>query len=531
MLQASFDAEARTLYVYFTLLQEGQAVAVLEYPAALLLDAQGRLVALQLELDDEVTLAQLDLVLDGDYDCLNMSSGVLFVALAESVPVERVPLVETAILDLDADDTILGIEIVLPPPLATPETLAALVPILVPLDEPEAALGDGPVVFIQPEVAPADLDAVGPGEAASADLDAVAPARVAPVDPDADVFPTLTPAPALEADAHVPASTADPAPPHAATLAAAASGSPEPLPNVPADFRSGFVALVGKPNVGKSTLLNALLGQKVAIVSPQPQTTRVPLRGILNRPHAQIIFVDTPGIHKPNHALGRMMVDMAERTLPNADVIGFMVDISQPPSQLDRQIATQVQRVRGHAVLILNKVDLQPRKIGESYLEAYRALGSWELEMAISAQRGLGLDSLIEAFEVRLPPGPPLYPDDQVTDQNEQHLAAEFVREKVLYHTQQEVPHAVAVEVDEWEPRDNGTYIRMTINVEREGQKAIVIGGGGAMLKKIGTAARYEIERMLGHQVFLDLWVKVRPNWRDDANALNWLGYRKKDWK
>ncbi|RRR65788.1 MAG: GTPase Era [Candidatus Viridilinea halotolerans] len=307
--------------------------------------------------------------------------------------------------------------------------------------------------------------------------------------------------------------------------AGAATGE-EALPPI----RSGFVALVGKPNVGKSTLLNALLGQKVTIVSPRPQTTRVPTRGILSRPGAQIVFVDTPGIHQPSHALGRMMVDLAELSIPNADVIAFMVDISQPPSELDRRIAQQVQRARGQRLLVLNKVDVKPR--GErNYLEEYRALGPWDEELAISARRRLGLTSLLDIIVERLPEGPALYPDERVTDQSEQQLATEFVREKVLFHTQHEVPHAVAVAVDEWEEREPATFIRMTITVERDGQKAIIIGANGAMLKKIGTAARYEIERMLERKIYLELWVKVRANWRDDPAALGWLGYRAKDWR
>jgi GTP-binding protein Era len=271
------------------------------------------------------------------------------------------------------------------------------------------------------------------------------------------------------------------------------------------------------------------LGQKLAIVSPRPQTTRVPMRGVLHHPAAQIIFIDTPGIHQPNHRLGKLMVELAERTLPNADVIGFMVDISQPPSQLDRKIAAQVQRARAPKLLILNKVDVKPRRHGVSYLDDYRMLGEWDMELAISAQRRLGLDLLIEEIVARLPESPPLYPEDQLTDQSEQQLAAEYVREKALYYTQQEVPHAVAIEVDEWTPKDGATYIRMTINVEREGQKAILIGAGGAMLKKIGSAARNDIERLIGGPVYLDLWVKVRENWRDDATALGWLGYRAKN--
>jgi GTP-binding protein Era len=255
----------------------------------------------------------------------------------------------------------------------------------------------------------------------------------------------------------------------------------------------------------------------------------VPVRGILSRPDAQIVFVDTPGIHQPSHKLGQFMVDLAERSLPNADVICFMVDISQPPSKLDYRVAEQVQRARGHKLLLLNKVDIPPRR-GETYLEEYRSMGAWAMELAISARRGQGLSSLLDEIVARLPLGHPLYPTDQVTDQSEQQIAAELVREKVLYFIQQEVPHAVAVEADEWEEKEQATYIRMTINVEKDSQKGILIGAGGTMLKRIGSSARQDIERMLGRRVFLELWVKVRDNWRDDPSALGWLGYRMKDW-
>ncbi|MGQ9927752.1 MAG: GTPase Era [Chloroflexaceae bacterium] len=470
MLQFSYDPEIGSLYVYFTELEEGQAVGVLEYPAALLLDAQERIIGLRLDLDDELTLAQLKLALDGEYERLDMNTGHLTLRVADEEPARVLPLPETAILDLDGDETVLGVELSLPADVRTPVALERLAPLMLPLEEALAG-GEGPVVFTLP-----------PAGAPVTETVAVAPPE--------------------------------------------AGGGEELAPVT----RSGFVALVGKPNVGKSTLLNALLGQKVAIVSPRPQTTRVPVRGILTRPGAQIIFVDTPGIHQPGHALGRLMVDLAERTLPNADVIGFMVDISQPPSQLDRRIARQVQRARGRKLLILNKVDLKPRG-QRTYLEDYRSLGLWEQEIAISALKGLGLAALLEEIVARLPEGPLLYPPDQLTDQSEQQLAAEFVREKVLYYTQQEVPHAVAIEVEEWEQREGAMYIRMTINVEREGQKAIIIGAGGAMLKKIGSAARQEIEQLIGGRVYLDLWVKVRPHWRDDVAALGWLGYRAKDWR
>lgn len=312
----------------------------------------------------------------------------------------------------------------------------------------------------------------------------------------------------------------------ATTLEVVPTDGPDEPPDIVAHV--GIVALVGKPNVGKSTLLNRLLGQKVAIVSPRPQTTRVPIRGILNRHDAQVVFMDTPGIHKPRHELGHFMVKLARRAIPSADLVCFMVDISTPPTQLDRRITQEVQRTRAPHLLVLNKVDLRTR--GGTHLEAYRDMGTWDMEVAISAQSGNGLSTLLDEIVQRLPAGERLYPMDMLADQTERHLAAELVREKVLLFTEHEVPHSVAVEVDEWEEKDAATYIRMTINVERESQKGIVIGAGGAMLKRIGSKARSDIEQMLGRQVYLDLWVKAQPNWRDDLASLGWLGYRLKDW-
>jgi len=290
------------------------------------------------------------------------------------------------------------------------------------------------------------------------------------------------------------------------------------------DFRTGFVALVGKPNVGKSTLLNALLGQKVAIVSPKPQTTRMPLRGILTRPDAQIIFVDTPGIHDPRTKLGSFMVEQARRAIPDADVVCFVVDITAPPGRLDQRIAALVQRSRAPRLLVLNKVDL-PNPHGQTHLEAYRALGPWDMELAVSSLRAEGLETLLDEIVKRLPPGPPHYPEDQLTDQSIREQAAELVREQVLRYTEQEVPHGVAVEIEEWEEKEQAIYIRMTIYAEKDSQKGILIGAGGAMLKRIGSAARRGIEAALGRTVYLDLWVKARPNWRDDPSSLHWLGY------
>ena len=301
----------------------------------------------------------------------------------------------------------------------------------------------------------------------------------------------------------------------------------EVVPQPGSPRRVGFVALVGKPNVGKSTLLNVLLGQKVAIVSSHPQTTRVPLRGILNRPDAQIIFVDTPGIHEPRHKLGHLMVKLAQQTIPHADVVCMMVDISKPPGELDQRIADLVSRSRVPRLLVLNKVDVRPRH--GPHLDDYRALGTWDMELAVSARAGDGLPALVDELVRRLPLGEPLFPDDWLVDQSTQHLAAELVREKVLRFTHHEVPHAVAIEVEEWQERGQTTYIRMSINVERESQKGIIIGAKGERLKSIGQAARQDIERLIEAKVYLDLWVKVRPDWRDDASSLGWLGYRLKD--
>jgi GTP-binding protein Era len=272
-------------------------------------------------------------------------------------------------------------------------------------------------------------------------------------------------------------------------------------------------------------LLNALLGQKVVIVSPKPQTTRVAQRGMLNLEQAQIIFIDTPGIHDPRTKLGSFMVEQARRSIPDADVVCFVVDISTPPNRIEQRIAELARRSRAPRILVLNKLDQRPRG-GTNFLEAYRDLGPWDMEVAISALRRKGLETLLDELVRRLPAGAPLYPDDQITDQSEREHAAELVREQVLRYIEQEVPHGVAVEVEEWEEKGQAIYIRMTIYVEKDSQKGILIGAGGAMLKRIGSGARRGIEEAVSRQVYLELWVKVRPNWRDDASSLHWLGYR-----
>ncbi len=298
-------------------------------------------------------------------------------------------------------------------------------------------------------------------------------------------------------------------------------------------MKSGFVAIIGKPNVGKSTLLNAYLGQKVAIVSDKPQTTRVRQLGILTRPDAQVIFVDTPGIHKPLHKLGDRMVESATRAASDADVIVFLADVSDLPTSEDRRIAEMIHEQANErpVILALNKMDrLPPEKVKE-HTEAYWSLLSGEPTvqwdwMMISATAGDNRDKLLEMIIAHLPEGPQYYPEDQVTDRTEREVVADLVREQVLRFTRQEIPHAVAVVVESWDERRSGAvHIGATIYAERESQKAIIIGKGGTMLKKIGAAARHEIERLIEGQVFLELWVKVRKDWRAKDNDLRELGY------
>jgi GTP-binding protein Era len=303
------------------------------------------------------------------------------------------------------------------------------------------------------------------------------------------------------------------------------------------NYRSGFVAILGKPNVGKSTLLNAYLGQKVAIVSPKPQTTRVRQLGILTRPDAQVIFVDTPGIHKPLHKLGDRMVEAATQALDDADVLVFLADVSELPTDEDRRIAEMIHQRTGErpVLLALNKMDHLPPDQVKEHTEAYWGLleGAPKLNwdwMMLSATRGDNRDKLLEMIIARLPEGPQYYPEDQITDRTEREVAADLIREQVLRFARAEVPHAVAVVVESWDERRSGAvHVEATVYVERDSQKAIVIGKGGSMLKKVGAAARQEIERMIGANVFLELRVKVRQDWRAKENDLAELGYAETD--
>jgi GTP-binding protein Era len=297
---------------------------------------------------------------------------------------------------------------------------------------------------------------------------------------------------------------------------------------LPEDHRSGFVPVVGRPNVGKSTLMNAYLGQKVAIVSPKPQTTRLRQLGILTTPDYQIVFVDTPGWHIPVHKLGEYMVETAARAMDDADAILFVADVSELPREEDLRLARFVAEERGDVpvVMALNKVDLLRPEAVLEHSDAYRELLPFAEWMLVSAIDGYNLNQLLALLVDALPQGPRYYPEDQVTDIQVRELAAELVREQALHLLRQEVPHAVAVVVDAFKERNEGlVYISATIYVEKESQKGILIGHRGTMLKKLGAAAREELERSLEVRVYLDLWVKVRHNWRKRVDELRRLGY------
>ena len=298
-----------------------------------------------------------------------------------------------------------------------------------------------------------------------------------------------------------------------------------------AGHRSGFVAVVGRPNVGKSTLLNRLLKQKIAAVSPRAQTTRRKQLGILTLETAQIIFVDTPGIHKPVHKLGELMNQSALDALRDADLVLWLVDATVKPGSDDRAAAENLLEVNAHAKLpviaALNKIDLLPPDQRDARMDAYAELIPDAYFLMLSAVSGDGCDELLEEIIARLPEGPPLYDEDQITDLYEREIAIDLIRESVLRHLKDEVPHATAVRLDEYKDReDDVAYIAATLVVERESQKGIVIGKGGEVLKKIGITAREEIEAMSGRKVFLELHVKVMENWRDNPSLLRQLGYR-----
>lgn len=295
----------------------------------------------------------------------------------------------------------------------------------------------------------------------------------------------------------------------------------------PSDHRSGIVAVVGRPNVGKSTLINRILGQKIAAVSPKPQTTRKRQLGIYTGEHVQILFIDTPGLHLPRHKLGEYMVKHAESALKDADVILLLHDVSQPPDRGDEHIVETLTRLRGDTpvLLALNKADVLDADKKDRYVAAHIETVKPAQAFLISALTGDGVDLLLQELIARLPFGPRYYPAEQVSEVNMRFIAAETIREKVMLHTEEEIPHATAVEIDSYRELPDQTLISGILYVERDSQKGILIGKGGSMIKRIGMEARQDLEAMTNTQVHLDLRVKVLQNWRKDARLMQRLGY------
>jgi len=291
-----------------------------------------------------------------------------------------------------------------------------------------------------------------------------------------------------------------------------------------ASFHSGFVAVIGRPNVGKSSFLNRVLKEKLSIVSPKAQTTRNRILGIHNSPESQIVFLDTPGIHTPHKELNCTMVEMALACIDDADIVLAMADATQPLAEFDAIVGC-LQRSRKPAILALNKIDLVTEEAARSKLDEYRQAYPFVSASGISCATGSGIEALTDRIARQLPEGPRFFPEDQLTDLSERFLAAEIIREKVFNLTQQEIPYAAAVEIEQFKEGDP-TYINAVIHVERPGQKAIVIGKKGAMLKEIGTQARLDIQRLIGTKVFLELFVRVTKDWTKNPHELKRLGYR-----
>jgi len=294
------------------------------------------------------------------------------------------------------------------------------------------------------------------------------------------------------------------------------------------EHRAGFVVILGRPNAGKSTLLNALVGAKLAIVASKPQTTRTSIQGVVTLREAQIIFVDTPGIHKSGTRLNRRMMDEVRSAAAGPDLALFVVDALAPAREEDAEAVDLVKKIGLPAVAVFNKIDqLRDKPKLLALIERYRAMHEFAAYVPISALSGDGIDALRKEIIARLPPGPALYPADYLTDQPQRFLAAEILREKILQFTTEEVPHAVAVMIESWEESKKLVRIAATIYVERPGQKAILIGSNGSALKRIGTQARKDLEESLGRKVFLQTFVKVQPNWRQDPEFIastSWRG-------
>ncbi|MGE7724398.1 GTPase Era [Bacillus cereus] len=296
-------------------------------------------------------------------------------------------------------------------------------------------------------------------------------------------------------------------------------------------YKSGFVSIIGRPNVGKSTFLNRIIGQKIAIMSDKPQTTRNKIQGVYTENDAQVIFIDTPGIHKPKHKLGDFMVKMAQTTLKEVDIVVFMVNAVEGFGRGEEFIIEKLKETKQPVFLVINKIDqLHPEQLLE-LIDQYRKLHEFAEIVPISALDGNNVDALIGTIKKYLPEGPQYYPENQVTDHPERFIIAELIREKVLHLTREEVPHSVAVVIDAIQKREGGAvYINATIVVERASQKGIIIGKQGKMLKEVGKRARFDIEALLGSKVFLEVWVKVQKDWRNKMSQLRDLGFREDEY-
>lgn len=296
-------------------------------------------------------------------------------------------------------------------------------------------------------------------------------------------------------------------------------------------YKSGFVALIGRPNVGKSTLINKIIGQKIAITSDKRQTTRQLIQGIYTDEEAQIIFVDTPGIHRPRHKLGSFMVNLAEDTLKDTDLVLFMINAEERIGPGDRFIINLLKKIKTPVFLLINKVDLISEEDIFPLIETYSSHYSFDEIIPISSLEGNNVNKLLELIKNYLEEGPKYYEADQITNHSEKFLIEELIREKVLNLTREEVPHSIAVKIDSMEEKKNNTtYIQATIFTERPTQRGILIGKGGSMLKEVGTQARKEIAEILGGKVYLDLWIKVEKDWRNNKHKLNRFGFRPDDY-
>jgi GTP-binding protein Era len=294
-------------------------------------------------------------------------------------------------------------------------------------------------------------------------------------------------------------------------------------------YKSGFVTIIGRPNVGKSTLTNDILGEKIAIMSNKPQTTRNKIHAIYNKDDAQVIFIDTPGIHKPKNKLGEYMVTAATETLNEVDVVVFMVDESKEIGPGDKYILESLRDVKTPVILAINKIDLLTPEEYKALFDQYSEYDFLNYVMGISAVQNKNIEALLDKIIDLLPEGPMLYPDDMITDQPERVIVSEIIREKILHYIDDEIPHGVAVEIDRMKKRSGKDIIDIsaTIVCERKSHKGIIIGKNGRKLKGIGKTSREDIERLLGSRVFLELWVKVREGWRDNENMLKGFGYKK----